>query len=110
VPYTPLAVPKYNKQRKRLDKGVAEELNTVQAAILQDPHRGERKKDRLRDVWVEKFKADNDQWLVAYEIDTKTQTITFLSTGQHENFYRDLERYRERRLGGAKPLNLRGSR
>ena len=82
----------------------------MQAAILQDPHRGDRKKDRLRDVWVEKFKADNDQWLVAYEIDTKAQTVTFLSIGQHENFYRDLTRYRALRKGGTKQLHPRVKR
>ena len=93
VPYTALAVPKYNKQRRRLAKGVAARLDAAQAAILQDPHRGDRKKEQLRDVWVEKLKADHDQWLVAYEIDPKARTVTFLAIGQHENFYRDLKRF-----------------
>ena len=95
VPYTALAVSGYNKQRRRLANGVAAELAAVQAAILQDPHRGDRKKEQLRNVWVEKFRAGNDQWLVAYEIDTKAQTVTFLSIGQQENFYRNLARYRD---------------
>ena len=93
VPYTALAVPRYNKQRRRLAKGVAARLDAAQAAILQDPHRGDRKKEQLRDVWVEKLKADHDQWLVAYEIDPKARTVTFLAIGQHENFYRDLKRF-----------------
>jgi mRNA-degrading endonuclease RelE of RelBE toxin-antitoxin system len=110
VPYTSRAVSRYNKQRRRLAKGVAAQLDAVQAAILQDPHRGERKKEQLRDVWVEKFKADKDQWLVAYEIDPKAQTVTFLSIGQHENFYRDLTRYRALRKGGTKQLHPRVKR
>jgi mRNA interferase RelE/StbE len=77
----------------------------VQAAILQDPFRGDRKGGALSDVWVEKFKADNDQWLVAYEIDTKKNTVTVLAVGQHENYYRDLERYRAETAGGAKDLS-----
>jgi mRNA interferase RelE/StbE len=103
-PYTGLAVPKYNKDRKRLSKGVLKALNDAQAGILQAPFRGGRKQGALSDVWVEKFKADNDQWLVAYEIDTKKNTVTFLAVGQHENYYRDLERYRAATTANARDL------
>jgi len=49
-------------------------------------------------LWVEKFLAQNDQYLVAYEIDDKNRIVTFLDIGQHEHSYRDLEKYRKTAL------------
>ncbi|MGQ0571326.1 MAG: type II toxin-antitoxin system RelE/ParE family toxin [Armatimonadota bacterium] len=92
-PWTGLAAPRYNKRRKRLSPGVLQALNPVQAHVLQDPHRGDRKRGALRDVWLEKFQAENDQYLLAYSINAKRRTVIFLDIGQHENFYRDLGKY-----------------
>ncbi len=94
-----LAAPQYNRQRKKLSPGVLKVLNRVQAQVLQDPHRGDRKRGPLKDVWVEKFKAENDQWLLAYMIQEKQDTIHFIAIGQHENFYRDITRHLEARTG-----------
>lgn len=87
------AAPRYNRRRKRLSKVVHQALNEEQARILQDPRKGDRKRGPLRDVLVEKFKAENDQYLIAYLIDEGAEVVTFLDIGQHENFYRDLGRY-----------------
>jgi len=94
-PWKAQAVPRYNNRRKKLTPEVRRKLNDVQAAILQDPYRGDRKRGALGHVWVEKFPAQNDQYLVAYEIGDKNRVVTFLDIGQHENFYRDLEKYRK---------------
>lgn len=91
--WTARAAPRYNRRRRRLSKAVREALNEEQARILQDPRKGDRKRGPLRDVWVEKFKAQSDQYLIAYLIDESAEVVTFLDIGQHENFYRDLERY-----------------
>lgn len=101
LPYTALAAPQYNRHRKRLSPAVKKVLNDVQAVILKDPRRGDPKGGALKGVYVEKFPAENDQWLVAYEIDEKRDAVTFLAVGQHENFYRDLIRYR-RETGAAR--------
>lgn len=93
MPWKALAVPRYNKRRKKLTPEAHRLLNEVQSRILQDPHVGDRKRGALKNVWVEKFPAQNDQYLVAYEIDDKNDAIVFLDIGQHENFYRDLEKY-----------------
>jgi mRNA interferase RelE/StbE len=97
MPWRGQAVPRYNKRRKKLPPEVQRVLDDVQAAVLKDPFIGERKRGALSSVWVEKFRAENDRYLVAYEIDEKTQTVTFFDIGQHENFYRDLERYKRTR-------------
>ncbi len=96
MPYTGLAAPSYNRDRKRLARALIHRLDEVQAQILQDPHRGDRKRGALRHIWVEKFKAQNNQWLVAYLIDDKRDSVYFVAVGQHENFYRDLQRRLER--------------
>ena len=95
MPYDGLAVPQYNRHRKRLSPVVLKALNEVQSRILQDPRCGDLKAGALKGVLVEKFPAENDQWLVAYAIDDKHNAVTFLAVGQHENFYRDLIRYRK---------------
>lgn len=96
------AVPRYDKRRKKLSPGIKKTLNEEQAKIIQDPYRGDRRKGSLSDIWVVKFKAENDQYLLAYTIDEKADTITFWDIGHHENFYRDLDRYkRERQDPGA---------
>lgn len=104
MPYSGFAASSYNKDRKRLASAVIRRLDEVQAQILQDPHRGDRKRGALRHIWVEKFKSQNDQWLVAYAIDDKRDVVYFVAVGQHENFYRDLQRRLERGGKVEKPL------
>jgi len=86
-------VTRYGRDRKSLNPEVLRALNKVQAQILQNPTRGDRKRGRLRAVYVEKFTAQHDQRLGAYVLIEKTRTVRFLAVGQHENFYRDLSRY-----------------
>src|SRR5262249_4646185 len=93
MPYQGLAAPQYNRLRKRLSPAILKVLNDVQAQILNNPRMGDQKRGVVRDVWVEKFRAENDQWLLAYMTDDKTKVIYFLAVGQHENFYRDITRY-----------------
>jgi mRNA-degrading endonuclease RelE of RelBE toxin-antitoxin system len=94
-PWASKAVPRYNKRRKKLPREVRRVLNEQQARILQDPYRGERKRGPLKDIWVEKFQAQNDQCLLAYEIVEKDRLVIFYDVGQHEGFYRELERYKK---------------
>lgn len=94
MPWEARAVPRYNTRRKKLPPEVRRILNEAQAKILEDPFRGDRKRGALSTVWVEKFQAVNDQYLLAYEIDDKNHVIIFYDVGQHEGFYRELERYK----------------
>ena len=88
-----LAAPRYNRRRKKLTPEIRRLLTQEEDRILEDPHKGGRKRGVLKDVWVEKFKAQDDQYLVAYQIDEKAHGVIFLDIGQHENFYRDLEKH-----------------
>ena len=92
-----LATPRYNRRRKKRGPDIRRLLTKEEDKILEDPSEGERKHGALADVWVEKFKAGNDQYLLAYEIDQKDRVLIFLDIGQHEDFYRDLERHLKKR-------------
>lgn len=94
-------VPRYGRDRKALTPAVLKALNEVQSQIVNDPLRGELKRGPLKNVRVEKFKAENDQWLVAYLAFEKTRTVRFLAVGQHENYYRDLTKYLAARKDAA---------
>ncbi len=93
--WTPKAVPRYNKRRKKLPPEVRRVLNDKHAKVLQDPYEGERKRGALKYIWVEKFQAQNDQYLLAYEIVEDEQVVIFYDVAQHEVFYRELERYKK---------------
>lgn len=103
MPWDAKQTPNYAHMRRRLSPGVLKALNKVQSQLIHDPRRGDRKRPPLEWVWVEKFKAENAQWLVAYEIRDREDILVFHAVGQHENFYRDLTKHVKR--GGGKISN-----
>ncbi len=70
-------------QKKALDKAVKQ--------IIADPKIGEAKIGDLAGTYILKFKVANSKWLLAYEIQSRTQ-ITLLLVGAHENFYKIIKR------------------
>ncbi|MFN9996967.1 MAG: type II toxin-antitoxin system RelE/ParE family toxin, partial [Pseudanabaena sp.] len=60
--------------------------------IIKNPEIGEQKKGDLADVWVYKFRMVDRENLLAYQWDEKTRTL--ISLGVHENFYRDIKKYK----------------
>jgi mRNA interferase RelE/StbE len=70
------------KHKKSLDEAIKE--------ILKDPQIGEGKVGDLSGVYVYKFRLNNVLTLLAYSVDDNSMTL--LSFGPHENFYRDLKR------------------
>ena len=61
-------------------------------AIINNPNLGEQKVGDLSGVYVYKFKMVKQLTLLAYTYDDYTITLTLLTLGSHENFYRDLKR------------------
>lgn len=93
APFKVEAAPRFNRTAKKLPPNVKKVLDEEVRRIAVNPYKGDRKKGVLRDVFVEKFEAANDQWLLAYRVKEKEQTVQLLAIGLHENFYRDLSRY-----------------
>lgn len=83
-------------------KSTAKKLPTKQKLIVEnviekianDPTIGEQKKGDLAEVFIYKFKIHHQLMLLAYTYykSGKQETITPLSLGTHENFYRDLKK------------------
>lgn len=60
--------------------------------IANNPQIGQQKKGDLNKVSVHKFKINTKQILLAYQFNqTEINLIMF---GEHENFYRDLKKYK----------------
>jgi mRNA interferase RelE/StbE len=92
-PRTALAAPRFIKAKKKLPEVVQLETDKQVHNILEDPMIGEKKSGVLKDVRVEKFKANDRQYLLAYIFDEKTNAVEFLDIGVHENYYKDLSGY-----------------
>jgi len=74
----------HDNQQDAVDRAVEE--------IVRDPGLGMAKKGDLQGVYVYKFDCVNQRFLLAYEYDPATRVL--LLVGTHENFYRNMKKYR----------------
>ncbi len=84
--------PLFGRQKKKLKKNQIKSLDDAVRKIMNEPELGEQKIGDLKGVRVFKFRMGNDQILLAYE--TLEETLYLYAFGVHENFYRDLKKYR----------------
>jgi len=84
--------PLFSKIKKKLKKNQVKDLDNAVREIIKNPELGEQNKGDLADVWVYKFRMVDRENLLAYQWDEKTRTL--ISLGVHENFYRDIKKYK----------------
>jgi mRNA-degrading endonuclease RelE of RelBE toxin-antitoxin system len=84
--------PLFSKIKKKLKKNQIKDLDNAVREIIKNPELGEQKKGDLADVWVYKFRMVDRENFLAYQWDEKTRTL--ISLGVHENFYRDIKKYK----------------
>jgi mRNA-degrading endonuclease RelE of RelBE toxin-antitoxin system len=84
--------PLFSKIKKKLKKNQVKDLDNAIREIIKNPELGEQKKSDLADVWVYKFRMVDRENLLAYQWDEKTRTL--IALGVHENFYRDIKKYK----------------
>lgn len=85
--------PAFGRKIKKLKKQEKKELDDTIRDILNDPTIGQEKAGDLTGVLVHKFKINKQLILLSYTYtDLKIDLLTF---GSHENFYRDLKKYRK---------------
>lgn len=80
----------FRRVYKKLHGNQRKIVNEQIRKIIDNPKIGEEKKQDLQGVFVHKFKIYTQLYLLAYSFDE--ESITLLSLGVHENFYRDLKR------------------
>ena len=83
--------PVFNKKKKRLHKQQIKDLDKAVKYIFSTPTIGDMKVGDLQGIQVYKFKSNNQQILLAYEV--ANSTLFLYTFGSHENFYRDLKKY-----------------
>ncbi len=83
--------PTFAKQKKKLKKNQIKKLDEAVKAIMANSDIGDLKKGELQGIRVYKYKAGNNLFLLAYEIEGLT--LCLYSFGSHQNFYRELSKY-----------------
>jgi mRNA-degrading endonuclease RelE of RelBE toxin-antitoxin system len=82
----------FAKQKKKLKKNQIKDLDETVQEIVKHPEIGERKIGDLADIWVYKFRMVKQEYLLAYQWDSEKRIL--IALGVHENFYRDLKKYK----------------
>jgi mRNA-degrading endonuclease RelE of RelBE toxin-antitoxin system len=82
---------RFSRSVKKLHPNQKIALDKAVKQIIADPKIGEAKVGDLAGTHILKFKVANSKWLLAYEIQSRTQ-ITLLLVGAHENFYKIIKR------------------
>ena len=77
---------------KKLNDNVTADVDAATAEVAKDPSIGERKKGDLADLYVYKFRSQNQLYLLGYTLDEGIRLVYLEAVGPHENFYRDLKR------------------
>jgi mRNA-degrading endonuclease RelE of RelBE toxin-antitoxin system len=85
--------PAFGRKVKKLKKQEKKDLDDAVLDILNDPTVGQEKVGDLSGVLVHKFKINKQLALLCYTYtDSEINLLTF---GSHENFYRDLKKYKK---------------
>lgn len=83
---------RFSRSYKKLHGNVALVVDQAIADIEHNPDLGDKKRGDLADMWVYKFQACGQLYLLAYSRDEVIRLIYLEAIGTHENFYRDLKR------------------
>lgn len=82
----------FGRKLKKIGKQDKQELDNAVLDILKDPGICEEKVGDLAGVRVHKFRINKQLTLLSYTYDERG--INLLTFGSHENFYRDLKKYK----------------
>lgn len=77
--------------KKRHDH-VAADVDAATEVVAENPAIGERKRGDLANLFVYKFRSQNQWYLLGYTVDEVVRLVYLEAVGPHENFYRDLKR------------------
>lgn len=95
MPLNVYASPSFARVAKKLHARDKKALDQAVQNIAADPTIGEEKRGDLAGVFVYKFKLNNQETLLAYELSPDKmapEEVVLLGVGPHENFYAQLKR------------------
>lgn len=90
--YTLKQTRRFARAYKKLHDNVAVDVDAATEVVAANPAVGERKKGDLADLFVYKFRSQNQLYLLGYTVDDEVRLVYLEAVGPHENFYRDLKR------------------
>jgi mRNA interferase RelE/StbE len=76
---------------KKLHDNLLADVDRAVEVIAADPGQGDPKKGDLSELYVYKFRSQNQLYLLGYTRDEELRLIYLEAVGSHENFYRDLK-------------------
>jgi mRNA interferase RelE/StbE len=82
---------RFARAYKKLHDNVAVDVDSATEIVAADPSVGERKKGDLADLFVYKFRSQNQLYLLGYTVDDEVRLVYLEAIGPHENFYRNLK-------------------
>jgi len=77
---------RFARAYKKLQDNVAAEVDKVVQGLAADPFIGEQKKGDLADLFVYKFRSQNQLYLLGYTINQGVRLMYLEAVGRHENF------------------------
>ncbi|MER2534209.1 MAG: type II toxin-antitoxin system RelE/ParE family toxin [Rhizobiaceae bacterium] len=83
---------RFARAYKKLHDNVAADVDAAAEVVAANPAIGERKRGDLADLFVYKFRSQNQLYLLGYTVDAEVRLVYLEAVGPHENFYRDLKR------------------
>lgn len=83
---------RFARAYKKLHDNVAADVDAATEVVAANPAIGERKRGDLADLFVYKFRSQNQLYLLGYTVDAEVRLVYLEAVGPHENFYRDLKR------------------
>jgi mRNA-degrading endonuclease RelE of RelBE toxin-antitoxin system len=81
----------FERKVKKFTKSEKKKLDDHIRKIVDNPSIGTEKKGDLRGVYIQKFKIQTLQYLLAYRF--VGEDLELIMIGPHENYYRDLKNY-----------------
>jgi len=76
---------------KKLHDNLLADVDRAVEVIAAVPDRGDHKKGDLSELYVYKFRSQNQLYLLGYTRDNELRLIYLEAIGPHENFYCDLK-------------------
>ena len=90
--WTVLQTRKFSRVYKKLHHNIRLEVDKAVLAVIKDPSVGVKKRGDLSELWVYKFHANSQLYLLGYTLDEQPRLVYLESVGSHENFYKELKR------------------
>lgn len=83
--YTLKQTRRFARSYKKLHDNVAADVDVAAEVVAADPTIGEKKKGDLLDLFVYKFRSQNQLYLLGYTVDDEVRLVYLEAIGTHEN-------------------------